>query len=301
MGFRPLLAPSESPQTYPDFFKKLQYPLLCSPKYDGIRGIVKDGVVFSRKGLAIPSAQVQYMFSSMEDFDGELIEGTPTDFNVCNRTTSYVMSEDKPGDLSFNVFDYTHPDWLKKPFYQRLEELERIVNSYYPFDCVNLVKHHNVDNEDELLEFEEDCLRQGFEGIIMRDPLATYKNGRGTYLQGIIYKLKRFEDAEGVVIGFEEQETNTNEKEIDPLGYSKRSSRKEGQVFAGTLGKFVIDYNGTILKVSPGNFTHAERKFIWESRDHFNNSILKFRFFGHGMKDLPRSPRAIGFRDRSDL
>ena len=39
--FKPMLAPGEDPLSYPDYFDKLQYPLLGSPKFDGIRCIIK--------------------------------------------------------------------------------------------------------------------------------------------------------------------------------------------------------------------------------------------------------------------
>ena len=54
---------------------------------------------------------------------------------------------------------------------------------------------------------------------MMRNPIAPYKQGRGTFREGIIYKLKRFEDSEAVIIGFVEQMTNQNVLEKDELGY----------------------------------------------------------------------------------
>ena len=300
MAFKPLLAPGEDPKSFPDYFKKIQYPLLCSPKYDGIRCTVKSGACLSRTGKMLPSFQVQEMFSHLKDLDGEIIEGNPTDFDVYNRTQSHVMSEDKPGDLKYFVFDYTHPDFLLKPFYERLEEVERILKQYDREDLI-LVEHKYIETYDELIEYENNCLEAGFEGIMMRNPVAHYKQGRGTFREGIIYKLKRFQDAEGQVIGFVEQMTNNNELEKDELGYAKRSQAKDGLSPADTLGRFIILYEGQEIDVAPGNFTHAERKFVWDHRDVFMNKFLKFRFFAHGIKDKPRFPRAIGFRDEMDM
>lgn len=300
MAFKPLLAPGEDPKSFPDYFKKINYPLLCSPKYDGIRCIVKSGVCLSRTGKMLPSLQVQEMFSHLKDFDGEIIEGNATDFDVYNRTQSHVMSEDKPGDLKYYVFDYTHPDFLMKPFYERLEQAEAIIGMYDRTDVI-LVNHEYVETYDELIAFENKCLEAGFEGIMMRNLVAHYKQGRGTFREGIIYKLKRFQDAEGIVVDFVEQMTNNNEIERDELGYAKRSQAKEGLTPAGTLGRFVISYEGQEIDVAPGNFSHAERKFVWEHRDVFKGKYLKFRYFAHGIKDKPRFPRALGFRDEMDM
>ena len=233
--FKPMLAPGEDPMSFPDYFKKLRYPLLCSPKYDGIRCVVRNGVCISRSGKILPSKQVQKEFSRLEYFDGELIEGNPTDFDVYNRTQSHVMSEDKPGDIKFIVFDYTKDDTLHLPYYIREEMIE------IPKEAKNVFKIQQTLIEDinGLLNYEREILELGFEGIMMRDPVGRYKLGRGTFKEGLIYKLKRFADDEAVIIGFKEQMMNNNILEKDELGYAKRSTAKENMIPAGTLGNFI--------------------------------------------------------------
>lgn len=295
-----MLAPGEDPLSYSDYFKKLRYPLLCSPKLDGIRCLVKDNMCLSRSGKILPSYQVQDEFSNLEHFDGELIEGLANDFDVYNRTQSYVMSEDKPGDIYYHVFDYTHPDWLNKPFYERLEFVdEAVMLSNFP--NLYVVKHHEVETYEDLLEYEDKCLNAGYEGIMMRDPVGRYKNGRGTFREGLIYKLKRFQDDEAYIVGLQEQLTNNNTLEVDELGYAKRSYSKQGLVPAGTLGNFQVLWNGLHLDVAPGSFNHAQRQKIWNNPGEYIGKLLKFRYFSHGVKDKPRFPRATGIRHQIDL
>jgi len=296
--FKPLLAPNEDPLSFPDYFEKLKYPLLASPKYDGIRCVVKEGRCLSRTGKLLPSFQVQEMFKGLEHFDGEIIEGNPTDFDVYNRTQSHVMSEDKPGEMTFFAFDLTHPDYLDRPFHQRQEYLEKLIEIYTA--PVKLVEQVFVDNYQELIAFEEKCLTEGFEGIMLRDPNARYKQGRGTFREGIIYKLKRFHQDEGVIIGFKEQMTNTNTQERSELGYAKRSQAKEGLVGAQSVGAFVVAFNDQELDIAPGAFNHAEREIIWNNQEYYLGEVLTFRHFPHGMKDKPRFPRAVGFRTTSN-
>jgi DNA ligase 1 len=297
--FRPLLCPHESPQNFPSFFEKLPYPLLCSPKYDGVRCLVRNGMALSRTGKILPSLQVQEEFWRFEYFDGELIVGHPTDELVYNTTQSHVMSHDKPGDLHFYVFDYVHPDYLEAPFHERVE----LLRSIFPTNTPEMVfvEHEYIDSQDELLAYEEKCLKEGYEGVIMRNPVAPYKQGRATFRQSIIYRLKRFMDDEAVIVGFEERMENVNVQEKDELGYAKRSSAKEGMIPAGTLGKFIVQYRDDELKVSPGTFTHDELQFIWNNQEQFIGAHLKFRFFSYGIKDKPRFPRAIGIRDEGDV
>ena len=298
--FRPMLSPNDDPLKNKDYFKRLRYPLLCSPKYDGIRAIVKNFTVMSRTFKPLPSYQVQDEFNGFEHFDGEIIEGNPTDFDVYNRTQSYVMSEDKPGNLGYYVFDYTHPQWLDKPFYIRLEKALELITALND-NRVKYIHHQFIDNYDELIEYEQEILQQGFEGIMMRNPIGHYKNGRGTFNEGLIYKLKRFQDAEGVIIDFEERMINQNELEKDDLGYAKRSYKKEGMVPGNILGNFIVDYNGQHISVAPGCFTHDDLYRIWNNQSFYYKKLLKFRFFGHGIKDKPRFPRAVGFRSEIDV
>ena len=92
---------------------------------------------------------------------------------------------------------------------------------------------------------------------MMRDPVGRYKLGRGTFKEGLIYKLKRFADDEAVIIGFKEQMTNNNILEKDELGYAKRSIFKENMIPAGTLGNFIVDWRELELDIAPGNFDHV--------------------------------------------
>jgi DNA ligase-1 len=299
--FRPMLAPQEDPLRFPDFFRKLQYPLLCSPKIDGIRGVVKSKNLLSRTGKLIPSYQAQTEFVEIDHLDGELIIGNPTDPGVYNRTQSHVMSYDKPGDLHFHVFDYTHPDWLDKPFWERFDELKRIV-SKNNLSNIHIVPHmYEANSEEELVEIENVYLEKGYEGIMMRSPIGRYKNGRATFREGIIYKLKRFIDAEAKIISLIEQNINNNPQETNELGYSKRSSSKGNLTPGDTLGAFVVEYQGQELIVGPGQFDHEKRKQIWDDPSLVLGKELKFRFFAYGVKDKPRQPRAIDIRDPIDL
>src|SRR5882724_6813110 len=76
--------------------EKLHYPLLISPKLDGIRATVQNGILLSRNLKPIRNEFVQRHFSRhpFEGLDGELICGDPTDKECFRKTTSAVMSFD---------------------------------------------------------------------------------------------------------------------------------------------------------------------------------------------------------------
>ena len=323
-----MLAPGDDPLKNPNYFEGLRFPLYCSPKLDGIRCIVKSVIptevtsdfetiqdhsnaayrCVSRKFLPLPSRQLQEHFSSFYELDGEIIVGEETDFDVYNRTQSYVMSDDKPAvDIKFRVFDCADEEFAQAPFEDRLS-LARDQIAYFKSENprlaninVSLVEHTMCEDLEALLAYEDWALQEGYEGIMMRDPLGRYKWNRGTFKEGLIYKLKRFQDDEALIIGFEEANTNTNEKVKDELGNAKRSTAQAGLVPSGTLGKFIVDYQGLVLEVAPGASSHSQRQKIWDDQERYMGRILTFRHFAKGVKDMPRFPRFVGFRDPRDI
>ena len=84
--FKPMLATDA-------VLEKLRFPLLASPKLDGVRAIVRDGVVYSRSNKPIPNVFVQETFKGLDHADGELIVGLPTAKDCMQATMSGVMSK----------------------------------------------------------------------------------------------------------------------------------------------------------------------------------------------------------------
>ncbi|WP_274585180.1 hypothetical protein V6667_08150 [Neisseria leonii] len=157
-----------------------------------------------------------------------------------------------------------------------------------------------VRNEEETLRYESEQLQHGFEGIMLRAPHGIYKYGRSTVREGLLLKLKRFSDAEAVCTGYEPLMRNGNEAETDELGYTKRSSRKEGLVETETLGCLIAETgDGVRFKIGTG-FTAAHREQLWAERDKLAGRIIRYKFFNIGIKEAPRHPVWLGFRHTDD-
>jgi len=295
--FRPLLSPNNDPLNTPTFFDDLTFPLLASYKFDGIRGIGKDGVLKSRNYKDIPSAQAQEMFSKCQEMDGELICGSPVAEDVYNTAQSYIMSgvnQKVHPDLKFYVFDWAEESKAHWPFKARYSYLhQKWLELNDP--QVKLVYQKEILDLEQLFVYEEKALESGFEGLMLRNYEGVYKHNRATYKEWIIKKLKRPVDEEGLIVGFEEGFTNNNPKIDNELGFAKRTSHQENKVLAGTLGKFLVLFKGQVIKVGPGSFKHDERQEIWDNQFKYLNTWLRFRHFPIGAKDMPRQPRAKGF------
>lgn len=277
--------------------EKLRFPLAASAKLDGVRAIVIGGTVYSRSLKPIPNKAVQEKFKHLHHFDGELIVGDPTSKTVYRDTVSVVMSHDKPADnVRFYAFDH-----IKYPQYG-YEERRRLLVTQDQLKTtdVHLLPQHGLGNLDGLLSLEEDLLDEGYEGLILRSTTAPYKFGRSTVKEGYLLKLKRFADAEAEVVGFEERMHNGNEATTNELGRTKRSSHQAGKTGRGDLGALRVRWGGCEFNVGTG-FTDEERAEVWANRSAYVGRLAKFKYFTVGVKDAPRHPVFLGWRDRSDM
>ena len=271
---------------------KLRFPLLASAKLDGVRAVVRDGVVFSRSNKPIPNAHVQKLFGKYTHFDGELIVGDPTSKTCYRDTVSGVMSVDGEPDVKLYVFDHVgEPSHIYNFRAERLTESKHVI-VHEQVMCLTL---------EDILKYEEQCLDAGYEGLILRDPHAPYKQGRSTVKEGYLLKLKRFVDDEATVIGFEERMHNGNVATVNELGRTARSSHKENKSGRGDLGALLLRHSSGIEFSCGTGFTDSERGEIWANRARYLGQLAKYKHFPVGAKDLPRHPVFLGWRDRRDL
>lgn len=271
---------------------KLRYPVYVQPKLDGIRILVKDGVVYSRKLKPIPNKHVQKLFGHLHGFDGELIVGSPTAKDVFQVTTSGVMSEDGEPDVDFYVFD----KWNRTTDYDTL--LHTL--SEWDYSISKIVDSIIVFSEDDLLGEQRYFEGMGYEGVMLRSPLGMYKFGRATVTKGELLKLKSFEDEEFICVGYEERMHNANEAKKDALGRTERSSHKENMVATNSLGALILKWGDDTFKVGTG-FTEEQRQLLWKERDSLIGKLVKIKYQKSGMKDKPRFPSFVGFRHEDDM
>lgn len=284
--FKPLLA-----ETAEDL-SALRYPLLASPKLDGIRCVKLNGKALSRKLKPIPNTFVRtWVEANLPDgIDGELLlRDHRTPFN---EVSSAIMSEDGEPDFVFAAFDFlqdpnhtSEPDdsstWANRAHEQefevRLDALRHIAHRIRHAGSgiggqqspsigprLLVVEHVRVDNFDALNLITDRHLIQGYEGTMVRDPAGRYKFGRSTLKEGILLKIKPFVDEEATVVDVVEQMHNKNVATKDNLGHTKRSTAKAGKTPAGKLGALkCVTEDGASFEIGTG-FTDAQRVEFWK-------------------------------------
>lgn len=323
--FRPMLAASfpsakRSVPTDDEIIRDLERldwsrGFLCSPKLDGIRAVKHPthGLV-SRTLKPIPNKWIQHCLRDLQwDFlDGELVKGHWSDNTDYNTNQSAIMSYEGKFEFTYAVFD--HVGRPEKSFRTRNSIAQSIINAPLdgplpiipddPEDPVVYVQHLPqvlCSDIDALLAFEAECLIHKFEGVIARDAGCRYKNGRATWRQQGMFKMKRFIDAEAEIIDFEELVRNFNDATIDARGYQVRSDHLDGMLPADTLGLVrVRGLNGAFADVEFGvgsGFDDSLRHRIWQNRSAYMGRVIKYKYQSVGNKDRPRAPIFIGFRN----
>lgn len=273
--------------------------LLASYKLDGIRALVHDGQLLSRSLKPIRNSYIRQALSThrLNGVDGELIVGLPNIPTTFNTTTSAVMSEAGEPEFTWYVFDAIFKNDV--PFERRLKYLEAIEHVH---SSIVILPQFKVESMEDLKNLEQGALEMGYEGLIVRDPRSPYKFGRSTLKQGWMLKVKRFKDSEAVIIGMDELQRNGNEAQIDNLGLQKRSSHIANLIPGDTLGALIVQdiHDGWRFRIGTG-FDTAFRDEVWQSRTNYIGRVVKYKYLPYGMKDVPRHPVFVGFRDKSDL
>ena len=283
---------------------KIKLPVFVSTKFDGIRCLVIDSVVYSRSLKPIRNKHVQQLFGKPEynGMDGELVVGDIYAKDVFQKTTSGVMSVDGTPDVIFYVFDlWNLPN---STYTERQTELQDILLQDSTVSNVVYTMIHKCDTVEDIHFYLEHEKNLGGEGLIGRSPNGKYKFGRSTPKEQLSVKFKFFVDSEFEIVAVHEQMENTNTLEKDELGYAKRSTAKEGMVGKDTFGSFTcVTTDGKHFNVGTGvGLTQELRQSIWNNKENYIGKLAKVKYMDVGSKDgVPRLPILLGFRDKDDI
>lgn len=277
----------------PKHFEDIAFPVIASPKLDGIRCLLPnfDMCSVTRNFKPIPNRFVKATLdkSIPIGFDGELMVPNKN----FNDVQSAIMTITGEPEFEYWVFDWVS-DRLDEKFIARTTKLEeKIQDLNLPW--LKYVEQIAIFSTEELENYEHLCLLKGFEGVMIRDPFSPYKEGRSTTKEGYLLKIKRFSEDEGKVVGFIELLHNNNPKKKDAFGLAERSSHQDNKVGMGTLGALVVKWRGFEFQIGTG-FSAAQRRDIWDRRDSLYGTTVTFKYQKSGQKEKPRFPVFKGFR-----
>lgn len=290
---RPMLASALSEAT----LDQVRWPKLVSFKVDGYRCQLRDGRAYARSGKLHPCKAVQEWAKQFSlPLDGELI----VPGKAFNEAGGLLRRADYSGPFEFLVFDLVQDGLKAQERYQFLQHAQ----VYWPSNT-KLLTQWWTESKEGLLSLENLALQYDFEGLVLREPGALYKHGRGTLKDQIMLKLKRFKTAEAKVWAVEPRKFNSNPAQLTPLGYTERSTEASGMLETNVLGKLhCIGLNGPFAgaKFSIGNFDGlTDQDKIQLLAEPPLNRVLTYKYFPEGVLNRPRHPVFLGWRPEWDL
>lgn len=298
---------------------KLKFPLYVSPKIDGVFMLVQNAKAYARSLKPHENKYITALYSNpdFEGLRGELIAGdNPRAEGLCRNTSSASSRIEGQPETTWCCFDYVTTETVNLPYSERyLLMLDKVTRLQHKYSFIKYVAANQVDNFDNYLYFKNMYLEQGFEGLIARDPTLVHKEGRSSKVKAYVWRFKPYLDAEILVTGITEGNSNQNTAEVNELGNTRRSSAKGGLVPNGTVGSLqgtlladlvdfagkVIQVKGTVVTISPGEMTAAERKYYFENPAEIIGKIAKFKYMAFGLKDTARFPTFVTLRSATDM
>lgn len=304
---RPILAalvkPDDQPikSCYQGWLSQVRFPLLCTPKIDGIRCRLVGSKALSRSNKPIANlyvrARVEALAGPFSGVDGELVTYTDGVMDSFHDVQSKIMSEQGEVDFKFLAFDFCDVGTEFVPYDMRISTLQALITQVPVADTFQVLPVTRVENLDALLAYQDNCIQAGFEGWCGRRPNAIYKEGRSTFNQHYLLKGKLFEDADAEIIGFKELQHNENPAELNQLGYLARPSNKENLRPGRMLGAWRVRDLKTAQEFwLGGGFTQKQRQDFWERREPLLGKICTYRHQPYGAKDRPRILTFVGLR-----
>lgn len=172
---------------------KATFPVFVQPKWDGVRCIATAKGLFTRNGKRIACAphisfQLGEFFATFPEafLDGELVHPAGV-----QATTSAVMGRRPVEELAYHVFDAClHHGVRNLPYHARLLMVLPLIDRRFP--GVHLIDCKHAGSVEEVRTMHSALVAEGFEGAVIRDPVAPYCEGRTDKVQ----KLKVHQDAE---------------------------------------------------------------------------------------------------------
>jgi DNA ligase-1 len=236
-----------------------------SEKLDGVRAYWDGKQFLSRQGNIYLAPDWFIEGLPPIPLDGELW----LDRKAFQRTVSIVRRHDRPKewkDIRFVVFDAPGQEG---EFEKRLRFLDDLLSRHsQPY--LHRLEHLQCRGLDHLRSELDRIETVGGEGLMMRQPGSLYVAGRSSTL----LKVKRFHDAEAVVVGLEP-------------GKGKHT---------GKMGALTVQLpDGTMFSIGTG-FSDAER-----SKPPGPGAVVTFRYQELSDRGVPRFPSYVGLRDEADI
>ena len=267
----------------------------AQPKLDGVRCIARwenDKVVlYSRSGKVYDvehiSNELETFMGKDDVFDGELyIHGLPLQSQI----SLVKKPQHNSKQIKYWVYDMPVVDGNENlSFRERNEAIDRVFGEYYEkywskMTNEEIMEWHPKDDDsvcigevdtywcDDVKFYLDICLKQGYEGLMLRDPSSGYLWGYRSY--GLL-KVKEFQDQEFEVLEIIEG---------------------EGKMVGHAIFICKNDLNEKSFKAVP-KMSMEDRAEIFQNKHNYIGKLVTVKFFDRTEDNIPRFPVALSVRD----
>lgn len=202
--------------------------------------------------------------------------------------------------IAYHCFDciehYDNGERINNVFINRLDSRNRILENYEHVVCVQNLYSYDLTS---LEMYFEQLLEEGYEGLIIREPMSTYKFGRATPKSQDLLKFKPWVTYDAQIIGIVRQQESIALTTKNELGQSVKSHKKEFMIDVDMASAFEVSFGKKRLKVSLA-MTHEEREEVWHNPLKYVGKMIEFKGMDVGAKNVPRHPVFLRFREDRD-
>jgi len=321
-----MLAPNDTPN-----LRSIRYPIFASLKFDGVRFLIFDGKMLSRRMEPLHPATVK-RFQQVIDWaeesdvclDGEVWS---PDLKFNQIQTALARPSENDG-LKLYIFDILKiPEWHSTkswkdadadehltPFSQRVVHYTEWCKWHDPKEEFLVpVEQHTCLNPEQVTEQMKSVKESGGEGLMLKNPTSYYVHSRTTATQNLFWKLKFWNECNAKIVGFKQGQTLTeeareNNTERSALGNLKRGHRKGDRVEVDKVGSVEVEVTdgqafskGTRCFVGFTEEAYDLRTDItWENKEKFLGKHVDIVYQEHGAKNKPRMGRIMRLRPDLD-
>lgn len=200
-----------------EYWNKIQYPVALEPKLDGVRCTIQinnssSNGLFQDKIISLSRESMDYNFGTskireklepiFEKYPTLILDGELYKHGMPQSEISGAMRSKGGGQYKhiFDTIEYHVYDIVNSSIYfgARRKFLELLLEEFPDTFILNPLKVTNT--KEELDIYEEEIVNKGYEGIMAKNLDGLYKPNVRSWDS---LKIKRFEDAEFKIVGFE--------------------------------------------------------------------------------------------------
>lgn len=246
--------------------KKVKFPCWVQPKLDGMRGLASEDFGFmSRTGKAIDTLG----HIVLGGFDDNILDGELYAHGISFQENMKLIKKYRPEQteqVKYHVYDLISD----LPFPQRYLKLHALVQG---MDHIHIVHTARVDNLEQLNEYHQQFLAEGYEGTMVRHSDEGYQvNKRSSQL----LKYKDFLDEAYECVDIIPSEARPEQGVV----VCKMTTK------AGTEETFNCGMK----------FSHLQREQLLKNKGEYIGEMAEIRFFEFTDAGIPRFPVCVGFR-----